>query len=281
MSINSDNGRFVSANGIRIHYHESGEGPPVVLLHGGGPGASGLSNYRRNIDALAKHFRVLVPDAPGFGQSENKIAPGAFFTPLADTLIAFMDALNISKASLVGNSMGGATALKAAVRHPRRIDRLVLMGPAGTGPVFAPMPTEGLMRMFGYYEGEGPTIEKLKRIIELLVYDRSSITEDLINQRFQASIRPDVVASPPLRGRGIHPDDEIWRDRLADLPHQTLLIWGREDRVVPLDAALIPLKAIPGARLHVFPKCGHWAQWEVADEFNSLVVNFLTHAAAG
>lgn len=268
-------GKFIDANGVKIHYHDVGEGEPVLLFHGGGPGASGVSNYRKNIGELAQKFRVIIPDFPGFGQSENKIAPGAFFKALAETFIHFIEALGISKAHLVGNSMGGATALKLAVLRPDLVGRLVLMGPAGTGTLFSTMPTEGLIRMFNYYEGDGPTVEKLKRVIDLLVFDPSTITPALIEERFQASIRPDVVANPPLRGRGAAPEDELWRDRLGALTQDVLIVWGREDRVTPLDGALHPLKFIPNARLHVFPKCGHWAQWEKAPEFNKLLLDFL------
>ena len=112
-------------------------------------------------------------------------------------------------------------------------------------------------------------MEKLKDVIDLLVFDASSITEQLLAERLKAAKRPDIIdifKRPPA---------DLWRENLASLSHQTLLVWGREDRVVPLDSSFLLLKTIPNARLHVFPKCGHWAQWEKAEEFNAMVAEFL------
>jgi pimeloyl-ACP methyl ester carboxylesterase len=149
------------------------------------------------------------------------------------------------------------------------------MGTGGGVPVTSPFPTEGLLRMLTFYDGEGPTLEKLRRVIDLLVFDPSAITEDLIQERFRTATLPQTLANPPLRGRGYNPKDDLWREPLYALQCPTLLIWGREDRVMPLDAAFILLRTIPNAELHVFPQCGHWAQWEKADAFNLLVQDFL------
>lgn len=267
--------RIVDVAGTKINYAEQGEGPPLILIHGGGPGASGVSNYRKNIDAFAKHHRVIVPDLPGFGLSENKYAQGPIFTTLSKAILGLMDTLGIEKADLVGNSLGGGTSIRAALDQPQRIGKLVLMGPGGSLPAHTPMPTEGLLRMMTYYSGEGPTMEKLKKVIELLVFDPSAITEPLLEERFKSSTREDVVKAPPLRNGLGHVDDLLWRQPLEKLKHETLLIWGREDRVIPLDAYIPLLKSLPNAQLHVFPNCGHWAQWEKAEEFNVLVLNFL------
>jgi 4,5:9,10-diseco-3-hydroxy-5,9,17-trioxoandrosta-1(10),2-diene-4-oate hydrolase len=265
--------KFIQIDGVKIHYHDAGAGEPTILIHGGGPGAGGLSNYRRNIDAIAARGRALVIDLPGFGESENKRAQGGIFEVLAKLMIGFMDGLALKKANFIGNSLGGGTALMTALRYPDRVGKLVLMGTGGGLPIFSPFPTEGLIRMFTFYDGEGPTIEKLLRVLQLLIFDQSLITEELVQERFKAATRADVVASPPLRGVGAHATDEIWRERLPS--HETLLIWGRDDRVIPLDAAFALLKTMPNAQLHVFPQCGHWAQWEKADTFNHLVCDFL------
>jgi 4,5:9,10-diseco-3-hydroxy-5,9,17-trioxoandrosta-1(10),2-diene-4-oate hydrolase len=142
-------------------------------------------------------------------------------------------------------------------------------------PATSNVPSEGLSRMLTFYDGEGPTLEKLNRVIDLLVYDRSSITPELIAQRFKAATLPHTLARPPLKGQANNPKNELWRGALDKLPHKTLIVWGREDRVIPLDAAFILLKRIPNADFHVFSKCGHWAQWEKADQFNRLVSTFL------
>lgn len=266
--------KFVDAADGRLHYQESGAGDPVFLIHGGGPGAYGYSNYRRNIAALSLENRVIVIDLPGFGQSATRQRPDGIYKALAHAVRDVMDHENIAKASMVGNSLGGGTAIRFALDHPDRVDKLVLMGPGGGMPVFSPTPTEGLGRMLNFYEGEGPTREKLEKIVDLLVFDRSSMTSEILEERYKTATLPNTVANPPLRGRG-NARDELWREGLGSIQAPTLLIWGRDDRVIPLDGAFLMLKVIPNADLHVFSKCGHWAQWERAEEFNEVVGNFL------
>jgi 2-hydroxy-6-oxonona-2,4-dienedioate hydrolase/4,5:9,10-diseco-3-hydroxy-5,9,17-trioxoandrosta-1(10),2-diene-4-oate hydrolase len=275
MSLEAESSRFVQANGMQIHYHDLGQGEPLILIHGGGPGASGWSNYSRNAEELAKHFRVIVIDLPGYGKSDKKASPASVFEFMSDTVLAFMDALKIDKASFVGNSLGGGTSLKFCIRFPDRTNRLILMGAAGGLPVFSGF-SEGGKHLFNYYQGTGPSLEKLRAFLNYLVYDPRQVSDELLKLRFEASNDPEIVANPPLRGLARrHPEDELWRERLSDLPHKTLLIWGREDGTVTLDSAFIYLRTLPNAQLHVFPQCGHWAQWERADEFNELVTNFL------
>lgn len=267
--------KFVQGSAGRIHYQEAGEGAEIFLIHGGGPGASGVSNFRRNIAALAQRHRVIVIDLPGYGQSDARDLTGGLYAPLAAAVEEVMDQERIAKASFVGNSLGGGTAIRFALDNPDRTHRLILMGPGGSVPLFSPFPTEGLVRMLNYYEAEGPSIEKLNRVIDLLVYDRASITPELLEERFEMSVAPQVLANPPLRGGVANPNDSLWRLGIERIAVPTLLIWGQEDRVLPLDAAFLLLKLIPNADLHVFSKCGHWVQWERADEFNELVAAFL------
>lgn len=268
-------GKFVEFDGIKAHYYDIGEGDPVIFLHGGGPGASGLSNYRRNVGPLSKGYRAIVPDLPGFGETENKLAPGAVFDAMGQFVRGFMDAIGVQSADFVGNSMGGGTALNVALRAPERARKLILMGTGGSQAVFTPMPTEGLKRMRSFFLGSGPSMEKLKAVIDHLVFDPSSITPALLEERLKAASRPDLQSNSVFH-RPVWGD--LWREDLASLKHPTLLVWGREDRVVPLDSSFLLLKSIPNAQLHVFPKCGHWAQWEKADEFNALVADFLGRA---
>ena len=267
---------FVESAAGRVAYHEMGQGPAVVLIHGGGPGAYGYSNYRRNFEALAhKGLRVIVLDMPGFGQSDYRPNVGSLFDAPAAAVREIADHLEIEKLSLVGNSLGGGAALRFALDNPDRADKLVLMGPGGSLAATSPFPTEGLLRMVMFYEGDGPSIDKLERIIDLLVFDRSSFTRALVEERYETATLPHTLANPPLRGQVQNPRNELWREPLDTLQHKTLLIWGKDDRVIPLDMAFILLKRIANSSLHVFPKCGHWAQWEKADEFNALVADFL------
>jgi 4,5:9,10-diseco-3-hydroxy-5,9,17-trioxoandrosta-1(10),2-diene-4-oate hydrolase len=265
--------KFVETPNGRIHYQETGTGDPVVLIHGGGAGAFGYSNYRKNIGPLSKRNRVIVPDLPGFGQSHPRPAPNGIFKSMSGALGELLDHLGIKKTSLVGNSLGGATSLRFTLDSPERVDRLILMGSAGSLPVHTVMPNEGAQRLLGFYRGEGPTIEKLKRLIEVLIYDTSAVTPQLLEERMKSATEPSVVANPPLHLMG--PKDQLWREPLDSVQQPTLLIWGREDRVVPMDAAFILQKQIPNADLVIFSKCGHWAQWEKAEAFNRIVDDFL------
>ena len=267
--------KFVESPVGRIHYQEFGQGDAVFLIHGGGPGAYGLSNFRRNIGALGARHRVIVVDLPGYGQSDARSLATGLFAPMASAIEEVMDQEQIAKASFVGNSLGGGTAICFALDNPDRTNRLVLMGPGGSVPLFSPFPTEGLLRMLNYYGGDGPSIEKLEGVIDLLVYDRTLITPELVAERFKMSTLPQVLANPPLRGGLANPNDNLWQRGVERIVAPTLLVWGREDRVIPLDAAFLLLKLMPNADLHVLSKCGHWAQWERADEFNALILAFL------
>jgi 4,5:9,10-diseco-3-hydroxy-5,9,17-trioxoandrosta-1(10),2-diene-4-oate hydrolase len=274
--IERSSSRTVQIDGLTIHYHELGSGPPLVLVHGGGPGASGWANFSRNMEPLAARFRTICIDLPGFGKSDTKPVGSAMPGFYAEVLGRFLDVLEIPKAHLVGNSLGGMTSLKLALTRPDKIDRLVLMGTGGSLPLFTPWPTEGIKSIFTYYEGSGPSIERLRAFAQQFVYDPSQLTEELLQKRLTASLDPRIVANPPMR---LTPDtklEELWRDPgLARLPHEILMIWGREDRVLPLDSAFVLLRQIPRARLLVMPQCGHWAQWEHADEFNATVAQFF------
>jgi 2-hydroxy-6-oxonona-2,4-dienedioate hydrolase/4,5:9,10-diseco-3-hydroxy-5,9,17-trioxoandrosta-1(10),2-diene-4-oate hydrolase len=278
-SLEASTSRRIKAGGVDLHYHDSGSGFPVVLLHGGGPGASGWSNFGRNVAPLAQHWRVLVPDLPGFGKSQRVTLEERAFGFYSGVMRDFLQELDIPQAHFVGNSLGGGTALKLALDHPANVGRLVLMGTGGSLPVFSATPTEGVRRLFDFYAGTGPSMQKLRSFIDLLVYDASAITDELLAARYAAATLPEVIANPPLKFKGRPPLEDLWREELGVLKHDVLLVNGREDRVVPLDSAFLLLKLIPNARLHVLPKCGHWAQWEHADEFNALVHGFLSRVA--
>ncbi|MPY82174.1 MAG: alpha/beta fold hydrolase [Actinophytocola sp.] len=274
-----------AAPGLRLHYHEAGSehSEVVVLLHGGGPGASAWSNFARNIPVLAKRFRVIAVDQPGFGQSDKPTEHPQYFRHSADALLGLLDALGIERAHLIGNSLGGGTAVRFALDHPGRAGRLVLMGPGGLSVnVFAPDPTQGVQNLMRF--GAQPSREALATFLRGMVYDQSLITEELIEERYAAATTPESLAAMTAMGKSFAgPDAELgmlWRDAHR-LRQRVLLIWGREDRVNPLDGALLALKQIPRAQLHVFGRCGHWAQLEKFDEFNRLAMDFLSDPGSG
>ena len=263
---------FVQAGGVRLHYNDIGAGSAVVCLHGGGPGASGWSNFSQNVSALSAKYRLLLVDMPQFGRSEKVVIQEGRLTYVARVLKDFLDRLGIAKAHFIGNSMGAQTALKFAIDYPDRIDRLVALGNgAVTQTVLTPRPTEGVKLIQAFYKGAGPTREKLRRLIETLVYDSSFLTDALLEQRFAAANDPETVA---LWSKNPPPNEDIGA-LLGKVACRTLLIWGIEDRFSPIEGGLALLKRLKDARLHVFAQCGHWAQVEKAREFDRLVLDFL------
>ena len=274
--------RDVAVGQRTIRLHEFGAGSAVLMLHGGGPGANGLSNYSRNIEALAQRYHVLVPDMPGYGASTKGLDQADVFGDLAQTMLGLLDALGIERAHVIGNSLGGACALRMALEAPQRVGRMILMGPGGIGTTRG-LPTEGIKKLIGYYKGDGPSVDKLRLFIrDYLVFDGSQVPDELIDLRFQASIDPEVIASPPLQGpksidAAVRMD--FTRDkRLKALAHPTLVLWGREDRVNKPAGGRTLAKTLRNCDLYEFSNTGHWVQWERADEFNSAVTAFLDRA---
>ena len=263
--------RTVEAGGIKVHFNDAGEGPAVIMLHGGGTGASAWSNFRQNVGAFAKSHRVLAVDQVGYGGTPG-VELGDEPRPArnARMLRDLLDALHIDKASLVGNSMGGTNAVTFALDYPDRTDKLVLMGPAiGVAQSnYVPFPGEGTKALFA--AAANPTLDTLRHLFSLMVYDQSIITDELLKTRLAAALKSKdgAMFSTLLGSRDLLPE-------VKNVKAKTLLIWGREERFTPLDLGIRLLWAMPDAQLHVFPKCGHWAQFEKADEFNDLAVHFL------
>lgn len=263
---------------VGLHYYEAGEGETVVMLHGGGPGASAWSNFGPNLPVFARRFRTVLVDQPGFGASDKPRITSQYFTFSADALLKLLDELGIERAHFVGNSLGGGTAVRFALRYPDRAGRLVLMAPGGLGlNVFAPDPTEGIKRLYQFAAPPGPSKEKLAEFLRTLVYDQSLVTDELVDERFAVASDPESLRAMGSLGASFAADPEegmLWREAHR-LRQRVLLVWGREDRVNPLDGALLALKVIPRAQLHVFGRCGHWAMLEKFAEFNRIAMDFI------
>ncbi|BBY02252.1 alpha/beta fold hydrolase [Mycobacterium seoulense] len=279
MPTNTITERTISVRGKDIFVAETGSGPAVVLLHGGGPGASGLSNYARNIEPLAENFRVVVPDMPGYGRSTKGVDRRDPFGYLADHIRGMLDELGIDSAHLVGNSYGGSCALRLALDTPYRVNKLVLMGPGGVGTSRG-LPSDGLRSLLAYYRGDGPSLDKLRTFIRsYLVHDGDAVPDSLIESRYQASIDPEVIANPPLqRPSGLR---TLWRmdftrdHRLGSLATPTLIVWGRDDKVNKPSGAAMLAERMPNADVLIAANTGHWVQWERAELFNAVTAAFL------
>lgn len=268
---NPEIGQSIQAAGIRTNYHDQGTGAPVLLVHGSGPGVSAWANWRGVLPPLSTERRVIAPDVVGFGYTEH---PSGFeFSQQAwvDHLVGFLDALDLPRVSVVGNSFGGALALRLADRYPDRVDRLVLMGSVGTHFEITP----GLDAVWGYE----PSVENMAVLLELFAYDQSLLGPDLARLRYEASIRPGVHESysamfPAPRQNGVDAL-ALPEESLRAIRHDTLVVHGRDDKVIPLSASLRLSELIPRSELHVFNQCGHWTQIEKGDEFVHLIRGFL------
>ena len=276
MNANPEIGRTIQAAGIATNYHDAGEakvspGGTALLIHGSGPGVSAWANWRLVIPELSKRCRVIAPDIVGFGFSERPAGIRYDMDTWVKQAVGLLDALGVEQTDLVGNSFGGALALAIAIRHPARVRRLVLMGSVGV-----PFPiTQGLDNVWGYV----PSLANMRRLLDIFAYNRALVTDELAQLRYEASIRPGFQESfsamfPAPRQR--------WVDAMASaevdiraIPHETLVIHGREDQVIPLSNSLTLAQWIPNAQLHVFGKCGHWTQIEHSARFNRLVGDFF------
>lgn len=262
----------VQTGAFTTNYHDVGSGDTtIVLLHGSGPGVSAWANWNKLFPLLKDKYRVIAPDMAGFGYTERVNDAVYSMDNWVQQTIELFDALHIEKAHLVGNSFGGALALTMAIRYPERVDRLALMGSMGVSfPI-----TYGLNRVWGYTPSEANMAE----LLDIFTYDHSFATKDLIRSRYEGSMQPGFQESfsamfPAPR------QDSVERmaaneQYIRDIPHETLIVHGREDRVIPLETSLKLIQLIRNAQLHIFGKCGHWTQIERTGEFAALLRNFF------
>lgn len=274
MTQNPEIGRRVRTGGFETNVHDVGSGAPVLLIHGSGPGVSAWANWRLVIPALAKDRRVIAPDMVGFGYTDRPAGIQYGMDTWVQQALDLLDTLGLDQVDLVGNSFGGALAMALAIRAPQRVRRLVLMGSVGVPFEI----TEGLDAVWGYE----PSFEAMRGIMDYFAWSRELVSDELAELRYQASIRPGFQESfaamfPAPRQRWV----DAMTSREADiraLPHETLIIHGREDKVIPLSNSLTLAEWIANAQLHVFGHCGHWTQIEHNARFNRLVGDFLAEA---
>lgn len=261
----------VDAGGIATNYHDEGTGAPVILIHGSGPGVTAWANWRGVIPELSKTFRVVAPDILGFGFTERPDGVQYGMEVWTRHLVDFLDALELDRVSIVGNSFGGALALSIATRHPERVDKLVLMGSVGVPFEI----TDGLDAVWGFE----PSFENMRSLLDVFAYDRSLVNDELARLRLAAATRPGVQEAfsamfPAPRQQGVDAmtvDQELVRK----LQNDTLIVHGRDDQVIPMSNSVELAGLIDKSQLHVFGRCGHWVQIEESARFNALVGSFL------
>ncbi len=265
-----------------LRYHEAGSGPPLLLLHGSGPGVTGWRNFRGNLPVLAAHFRCLILEFPGFGVSHPtdehpmRAATGA--------ALRFLDGLGLGQVDVIGNSMGGIVGAQLAIAHPDRVRRLVTIGGIGRN-IFSPSPGEGIRLLMEFVEA--PSRQRLLQWLHSMVYDQAIVTEEMLEERWTLATEPATLASArrmygkaaleaAMKAAVASDTPPLWA-MLPTLKAKTLITWGRDDRVSPVDMALLPMRAIPDVEVHIFPNCGHWVMIEQKDAWERVVLAFLTH----
>ena len=264
--------RSIVAAGIRTNYHDLGEGFPVLMIHGSGPGVSAWANWRLVMPELARRARVIAPDMVGFGFTDRPEGQRYDMDVWVEQAVGLLDALGLEQADLVGNSFGGALAIAMAVRHPQRVRRLVLMGSVGVPFEI----TEGLDKVWGYQ----PSFESMLELLDFFAWDRALVNEELARLRYEASIRPGFQESfsamfPAPRQRWVEamctPEEE-----LKKLPHRTLIVHGREDQVIPVQTSLRLMELLDNGDLSVYSHCGHWSMIERTADFNRALIDFFS-----
>jgi len=281
MNISFDNtSRFAELPQGRLHYHEVGSGPCLLLIHGSGPGVTGWANFANNLEFFSKKFRCIVVDLPGYGLSDA--IAGDPISVCVEALVALAAELDLSQVHLVGNSLGGIVGSYIAAQQHKLVASFTTIGGIGLN-LFTAFPGEGLNLLTAF--AEDPTRERVEVWLRSMVYDQSIITPELIESRFAQATEPKTLATT----RAIYSREAIaaitkFRSgpqatqtiaHLSSIQAPTLIVWGRDDRVSPMDISLIPMRLIPNAELHVFPNCGHWAMIECKERFERLVDGFI------
>jgi 2-hydroxy-6-oxonona-2,4-dienedioate hydrolase len=248
---------------------------PIVLCHG-------ITATRRQVvhgsRALERAgHRVVSYDARGHGESDPAPPGGGYGYPslVGDLERVVAERLGEGRLLLAGHSMGAHTAVAFALANPTRVGKLVLMGGGVSGPsLFVPQPTEGIKLIGALYRQ--PTIENLKKMLGVFVYDSSMLTDDLVRARLDNMLSQPEHLENFVKSAEANPKQfpDVGH-RLGEIKAPTLLVWGRDDRFVPMDVGLRLLAGLQNVEMHVFSRCGHWAQWEHADKFNRLVLDFL------
>lgn len=258
------------ASGLQLHYHDTGIGEPVVFIHGSGPGASGHSNFKHNYPAFAAAgHRVIVPDLPGYGASDKPLSDYTldFFV---DALLGLLDALDLQRCTLVGNSLGGAIAIAIALRHPERVTRLVLMAPGGLmdkAQYYLQM--EGIQRMAAAFaSGELRDASGMKHLLSLQLFDPALIDDETVAERVAV-----VAEQPPCVLSTM--DVPNMAEQVAQLACPILGFWGMDDKFCPASGAQTLMQACQRIRFVLLSECGHWVMVEHRELFNRECLAFL------
>jgi len=254
----------------RLHYHDLGEGPAVVFLHGSGPGASGWSNFNANAAVWTERgYRCILVDTLGYGRSSKPTDVPYTLEVLSGCVLRLLDHLGLASCTLVGNSQGGAVAIRTALDSPERVERLVLMAPGGLEPRETYMEMRGIRSMLRcIYGPEGITAFGMRKVFEKQLFDAAQVTDSLVADRTAVAL-----TQPTHVFRSMKVDNQ--EDRLEELGMPILGLWGVNDLFCPVSGAMKLATRAPNARVVLFSQCGHWVMVEHADAFNRACLDFL------
>ncbi len=258
-------------DGLRMHYHDLGLGDPVVFLHGSGPGASGWSNFKHNAPVFAQTRRAIVVDNLGFGgSSKADVDHGIDY--VVGGIRRLLDRLEIPRAAVVGNSHGGACAIKLALDEPSRVSKLVLMAPGGLEEREVYMGMSGIRTMMKVFLGGpeqgGMTRETLRRVFELQLHDPSRLDDETLDERVACARDQPKRVLTTLGVPNLAP-------RLPELRCPVFGWWGTGDNFCPVSGAMTLATRCKDARVMTLANCGHWVMVEHAALFNRLTLDFL------
>jgi len=261
---------------MTIHYHDSGNNGDndssdniVVFLHGSGPGASGFSNFKQNYPVFAEHgYRVIVPDLPGYGLSSKPEDNEYILDYFVGVLHQFLQITGISRCTLVGNSLGGAIALKYALDYPQEITKLILMAPGGVEERETYFRMEGIQKMMSLFTGRQLNAVTMRELMSLLVYDAAHINDTLIAERLPVCDTQPTTVLSTMRVPNM-------TERLGEIACPVLGFWGTDDKFNPASGAMKIMEHCRDARMLLINRCGHWVMVEHRETFNRLCLEFL------
>jgi pimeloyl-ACP methyl ester carboxylesterase len=266
----------ITANGIRIAYDIVGEGPPLVLINGLG---YDRWMWHRMLPGLARHFRVLSFDNRGAGESDKPPGPYSAQLLAADT-VALMEALGISRAHVMGHSMGGFIAQALALDYPERVDNLILAATNFGGPHHIPITPEAMAVLT---DTTSPPLERLRRGIAVscrsgFIEDEADFVETWLHYRMTHPIDPAGYQAQLAIGLSLLPEEASFEHHLSTIQAPTLILFGREDRVTPPGNAELLAKQIPDSRVVILPHAGHFFPFDAPDVAIEVVIAFLNES---
>lgn len=263
-------GKYCSIrSGMTLHYHEAGTGEAVVFLHGSGPGASGYSNFKGNYPVFAKNgFRAIVPDLPGFGLSSKPEDAAYILDFFVEAVHGLVTKLGFDRCILLGNSLGGAIALKYTLDHPDIVSKLILMAPGGLEELPTYLQMEGIQKMIQVFTAGPMDMDAMRRLLTLQLHDPSLISDELLRERVGVCADQPRTVLTTMRVPNME-------ERLGEVKCPVLGFWGTNDRFNPVSGASKIVERCPQARVLLLNRCGHWVMVEHRELFNRTCVDFL------